>query len=82
MPNNLQDYLKKLTPQEQAELESFAAFLIARRGLRHPEILTDEITMPELIDLAMQSSSFDWLADEREDIYSLAEGEEPIWPQE
>ena len=39
MSNNLQDYLNKLTPQEKAELENFAAFLIARRSLRPTEIL-------------------------------------------
>jgi antitoxin HicB len=49
MGDNLQVYIEKLTPQEQAELETFAAFLIARRSLRHPEILTDEITMAELM---------------------------------
>ena len=63
-------------------METFAAFLIARRGLKHPEILTDDVPMAELMHLAMQSSSFDWLADEAEDLYAASDGEEPIWPRE
>jgi hypothetical protein len=82
MSNNLNDYLNKLTPQEKAELETFAAFLIARRHLKHPEILPDEIPMAELMHLAMQSSSFDWLANEAEEIYSPDDGEAPIWPRD
>ena len=82
MSNNLQDYLIKLTPQEKAELENFAAFLIARRGLKQPEIHPDDIPMTELMHLAMQSASFDWLADEAEDLYAPTDGEEPLWPRE
>lgn len=82
MLSNFHDFLKKLTPQEKAELETFAAFLIARRTLKHQENLTDEIPMTELMGLAMQSSSFDWLADAAEDIYIPTDGEEPAWPRE
>jgi hypothetical protein len=82
MSNNLNDYVNKLTRQEKAELETFAAFLIARRRLRHPEILADDVPMAELMYLAMQSSSFDWLVSEAEDIYSPDDGEAPIWPQD
>ncbi|WP_449243774.1 hypothetical protein [Desulfobacca acetoxidans] len=82
MPSSLNDYLNKLTPQEKAELETFAAFLIARRGLRSSAILADEIPMAELMALAMQSFSFDWLADADEDIYGPTDGGEATWLRE
>lgn len=71
--------LDNLTPPEQAELEAFAAFLIARRNLGHPQVLTDDISAEELLELVMQSGSFDWLADPREDGYTLTDGEAAIW---
>jgi hypothetical protein len=75
MSQRIERLLDHLTPQEQAELEAFAAFLIARRNLGQPQVLTDEISAEELLELVMQSGSFDWLADPRENGYSLADGD-------
>jgi hypothetical protein len=72
--------LDNLSPQEQSELEAFAAFLIARRTLEHPQVLTDDISAEELLELVMQSGSVNWLADSREDGYSLADGDAVTWP--
>jgi alkylhydroperoxidase family enzyme len=80
MSRRIERLLENLTPQEQAELEAFAAFLIARRTLGHYQVLTDDISAEELLELIMQSGSFDWLADSREDGYSLADGDEVTWP--
>ncbi|MEW6659692.1 MAG: hypothetical protein AB1424_13630 [Thermodesulfobacteriota bacterium] len=80
MSQRIERLLENLTPQEQAELEVFAAFLIARRTLGHPQVLIDEISAEELLELVMQSGSFDWLADPREDGYSLIDGDAVTWP--
>ena len=72
--------LEEMTPQEQIELEAFAAFLIVRRRLRQTQFLTDDISVRELTELVAASGSFDWLDAEDEDIYSLADGEPVRWP--
>jgi hypothetical protein len=80
MSQRIERLLDHLTLQEQGELEAFAAFLIARRTLEHPQVLTDDISAEELLEIVMQSGSVNWLADSREDGYSLADGEAVIWP--
>lgn len=80
MSQRIERSLDHLTPQEQAELEAFAAFLITRRTLGHPQVLTDDISAEELLELVMQSGSFDWLDDLPEDGYSLADGDVVSWP--
>jgi hypothetical protein len=82
MTKTLSQFLEKMTPQEQAEVETFAAFLIARRKLRKPQVLTDDISTQELMRLVENSGSFDWLDDEKEDIYSVDDGESVQWPTE
>jgi hypothetical protein len=67
--------LDNLTPAEQSELEAFAAFMIARRTLEKPEVLSHDLSAEELLELLTKSGSFDWLADAREDVYSLEDGE-------
>jgi len=71
--------LDRLTPQEQAKLETFAAFLIARRRLENSPMLTDDLSAVELLELTRQSGSFDWLADPREEVYTLTDGEAVAW---
>ena len=48
MNQNLAQLLEKLTPEEKAELETFAAFLVARRGKKllflSDDVSTDELT--------------------------------------
>lgn len=81
MTEALASLLKQLTPEEQAEVETFAAFVIVRRNLRHPQLLSDDISPQELARLVMAGGSFDWLAQE-EDIYALEDGDNVVWPGE
>ena len=80
MSPKLMQLLEAMTPQEQTEVEAFAAFLIVRRQLHQPQFLTDDISVQELTELVAASGSFDWLNAEEEDIYSLADGEAVQWP--
>jgi hypothetical protein len=69
-----------LTFEEKNELETFAAFLLTRRGLKQQELATDDISTKELARLVMAGGSFDWLDDPREDVYTNQDGEEIEWP--
>ncbi len=82
MTNRLFQLLEKMTSQEQAEVETFAAFIIAHRKLREPQVLTDDISTQELMRLVENSGSFDWLNAEEENIYSMEDGEAVQWPTE
>ncbi|MFQ5605618.1 MAG: hypothetical protein ACE5HS_20290 [bacterium] len=73
--------LDKMTPQEQAEVEAFAAFVVTRRKLKKLQVLTDDIPTKELMQLVEDSGSFDWLDSESEDLYSLEDGEAVKWPE-
>ena len=79
MSPRLTQLLEEMTPQEQTEVEAFAAFLIVRRQLQRPQLLTDDISIRELTELVAASGSFDWLNAEEEDIYSLVDGEAVRW---
>jgi hypothetical protein len=72
--------LREMTPRERAEVEAFAAFIIARRNLKEPQVLTQEMPIEELMELVTRSGSFDWLEAEDEDIYSIQYGEAAQWP--
>jgi len=80
MSPRLTQLLAEMTPQEQTEVEAFAAFLIVRRQLQQPQLLTDDISVQELTELVAASGSFDWLNAPEEDIYALADGEAVQWP--
>jgi hypothetical protein len=80
MSPNLTRLLEKMTPQERAEVEDFAAFVIVRRHLQRPQHLTDDISVQELTELVAASGCFEWLDAEEEDIYSIADGETVHWP--
>jgi hypothetical protein len=80
MTPNLTQLLDKMTPQERAEVEAFAAFIVVRRHLQQPQLLTDDISVQELTELVAASGSFDWLNAEEEDIYSVEDGEAVQWP--
>ena len=80
MSPRLTQLLAEMTPQEQTEVEAFAAFLIVRRQLQEPQLLTNDISVQELTALVAASGSFDWLSAEEEDIYTLADGEAVQWP--
>lgn len=72
--------LAAMTSQQQKEVESLAAFLIVQSRLQQPQCLTDDISVQELLELVAASGSFDWLKEEEEDIYSLADSEAVQWP--
>ena len=81
MSSKLMQLLDAMTPQEQAEVEAFAAFVIVRRQLQQPQLLTDDISVQELTELVAASGSFDWLSAEEEDMYSIEDGEAVQWPK-
>jgi hypothetical protein len=78
----LSELLENMTPQGRAEVETFAAFVIARRKLRNLSVLTDDIPTQELMQLVMESGSFDWLDAKEEDVYSVEDGEAVKWLSE
>jgi hypothetical protein len=78
----LSQLLDNMAPQERAEVEIFAAFVIARRELKTISVLTDEISTQELMQLVMESGSFDWLDASCEDVYSSEDGEAVKWLSE
>ena len=80
MSPKLTQLLEAMTPQEQTEVEAFAAFLIVRRQLQQPQLVTYDISVQELTELVAASGSFDWLSAEEEDIYTLEDGEAVQWP--
>lgn len=72
--------LEKLTPQEQAELESFGMFMLLRRRLQKLQVCTDDISTEELVRVVMDSGGFDWLDAPEEDVYSIEDGRAARWP--
>jgi hypothetical protein len=79
MKNAITQLIGKMTPQEQAEVETFAAFVLARRSLQTIQIMNDDISTKELTKLISESGGFHWLGAKEEDIYSLEDGEEAAW---
>ena len=71
--------LKSLTHAEQAEVETFAAFLLARRRLKKHRVSTDDASTEELLQLVTDAGVFDWLDDPEEDVYSAADGDAMQW---
>ncbi len=78
----LSQLLENMTPKERAEVETFAAFMITRRKLRNLSVLTDDVPTQELMQLVMESGSFDWLDSKEEDVYSIEDGEGVKWSSE
>ena len=62
--------LENMTPRERGEVETFAAFVIARRKLQCYRVLSDEIPTQELMKLVMEAGGFNWLDAEEENVYS------------
>ncbi|MGB3458567.1 MAG: hypothetical protein WBB08_04590 [Halobacteriota archaeon] len=56
----LSQLLENMTLKVRAEVETFAAFMITRRKLQHLSVLTDDIPSQELMQLVMESGSFNW----------------------
>jgi len=81
MTNRFLQLCEKMTPQEQQEVESFVIFVLARRKLRKRQLLTDDISTDELMQLVENSGSFKWLDSEFEDVYTVRDGDEVQWPK-
>lgn len=79
MTERLLKLCEKMTPQEQQEVESFVIFILARRRLRKRQLLTDDISTDELMQLVENSGSFKWLDSEFEDGYTIRDGDEVQW---
>ena len=79
MTNRFLQLCEKMTPQEQQEVESFVIFVLARRKLRKRQLLTDDISTDELMQLVESSGSFDWLDSEFEDGYTIRDGDKVQW---
>jgi len=75
----LSQLLDNMAPQERAEVETFAAFVVAQRDF---SVLTDEISTQELMRRVIESGSFDWLDAGCEDVYSSEGGEVVKWLSE
>jgi len=56
--------------------------MITRRKLQHLTVLTDDIPTQELMQLVMESGSFDWLDSKEEDVYSIEDGKAVKWLSE
>jgi len=80
MKAGLSKLLEGLTPAEQTEVETFAAFLLARRRLKKHKVSTDDVSTEELMQLVMDAGGFDWLDAPEEDVYSAADGNPVQWP--
>ena len=81
MTNKVLQLYEKMTPQEQSEVESFVIFILARRKLRKRQLLSDDISTDELMQLVENSGSFDWLDSEFEDGYTIRDGDKIQWPK-
>lgn len=82
MSNNVLELFERMTPEEQAEVETFAAFVIARRKMNRMRVLSDDIPTAELVKLVADGGSFDWLESDEQDGYSLDDGDEIEWERE
>ncbi len=80
MKAGLSKLLESLTPAEQAEVETFAAFLLARRKLKKAHVFTDDVSTQELLQLVINAAGFEWLDAPEEDVYSAADGDAVQWP--
>jgi len=81
MTDKLLKLYEKMTPREQQEVESFIIFVLARRKLWKLQLLTDDISTDELMQLVESSGSFKWLDSEFEDGYTIRDGDEVQWPK-
>jgi hypothetical protein len=81
MIENLKTLLEKMTVEERAEVETFAAYLLVRRKLKDSQLLTDDVSLEELMRLVERGRSFDWLDAEAENVYSIKDGDPVKWPK-
>ena len=79
MKAGLSKLLNSLTPTEQAEVETYAAFLLARRKLKKVQVLTDDVSTEELLQLVTDAGGFEWLDALGEDVYTAGDGDAVQW---
>ena len=79
MNDRLIQLLQRLTPEEEAEVETLAAAIVARRDSQNPQLQSDDISPEELVQLVVDSGGFDWLEASEEDVYSLSDGRAVQW---
>ena len=79
MNHRFAQLLKRLTPEEEIEVETFTAAILARRDDQNLAMQTDDVSSEELIQLVTDSGSFDWLDSPEEDIYSPTDGKAVQW---
>ena len=79
MNHRFAQLLKRLTPDEETEVETFTAAILARREDLDVPISNDDISSEELLQLITDSGSFDWLDAPEEDIYSPTDGKAVQW---
>ena len=79
MNSRFAQLLKRLTPEEEKEVETFTATVLARRDGQELPVQVDDISSEEMIQLVTDSGGFDWLDSPEEDIYSLADGKAVEW---
>ncbi len=79
MKAGLSKLLNSLTPTEQAEVETYAALLLARRKLKKVQVLTDDVSTEELLQLVTDAGGFEWLDALGEDVYTAGDGDAVQW---
>lgn len=79
MNDRFAQLIKRLTPEEAIEVETFTAAVLARRDRQELPAYSDDVSSEELIQLVTDEGSFDWLDSPEEDIYSLTDGKAAQW---
>lgn len=47
---------------------------------KEPDVLAGDISIGELMELTRKSGAFDWLTSDKEEAYSVEDGEPVEWP--
>ena len=80
MNDRLIQLLQRLTPEEEAEVETLAAAIVARRDSQNPQLQSDDISrFGRVGPIGVDSGGFDWLEASEEDVYSLSDGRAVQW---
>lgn len=79
MNSRFAELLKRLTPEEKVEVETFTVSVLARRDSRELPVQVDDISSDELNQLVMESGGFDWTDAPEEDIYAPTDGKTVQW---
>ena len=74
--------LSNLTPREQNLLMQVAELLVARRENKesNSSYSADDVSVKELLLLTTYGDTWKWLDNPEEDVYSLNDGDDAVWP--